>query len=127
MGAPSVLLQSSVYGELTRTAIVTGGVLVGARIQDGTKSARWLQRPDPRGKLVEVEGRRIYARVRGSGSPTVIICPDLLSPAASWWPVQDRPARASTVLTYDRSQVIRRRPVGSERLDLLQNAVLERG
>lgn len=81
---------------------MTGGVLVGARIRHETKSSRWLQRPDRRGRLVQAEGRRVYARVRGGGSPTVVICTDILSPAASWWPVQDELARECTVLTYDR-------------------------
>ena len=97
-----MLLHCSVFRALTRTAIVTGGVLVGARIRHETKSSRWLQRPDRRGKMVQAEGRRVYARVRGGGSPTVVICTDLLSPAASWWPVQDELARRCTVLTYDR-------------------------
>ncbi len=90
------------FRALTRTAVITGGVLVGARIRHETKSSRWIQRPDRRGTMVQVDGRRVFARVRGGGSPTVVICTDLLSPSASWWPVQDRIARTCTVLTYDR-------------------------
>lgn len=66
-------------------------------------SARWLRAPLAPGKLYDVEGRGVYATVKGEGPVTVVIEGDVGEPSMTWWDVQERLASGARVITYDRA------------------------
>jgi pimeloyl-ACP methyl ester carboxylesterase len=94
---------------LRRVAIVLGGCLALLIVSaafvylDGSRKTRaLLAAPHPEGRIVQSDGVRLFARVRGQGKPAVIIEAGL-SPAVEWWPVADQLAQHTQVVTYDRA------------------------
>ncbi len=63
----------------------------------------WYRSPRPPGKALDVNGRRVYASLKGEGTPTVIIEAALGAVSPEWWMIQDELAVHTKVLTYDRS------------------------
>ena len=57
---------------------------------------------DPRGRLVQVDGRSVYLDCRGAGSPTVILEAGFGSGADSWGYVLDGVAEFTRVCAWDR-------------------------
>ena len=55
------------------------------------------------GRLVDIGGRRLHVIERGGGGPTVIMESGGGASSVLWWPLQNRLAAQTTVLTYDRA------------------------
>jgi pimeloyl-ACP methyl ester carboxylesterase len=62
-----------------------------------------LARNVPPGQYYVVEGRRMYMRCAGNGSPTVVIESGLSSDSFGWYGVQTTLAKTTRVCAYDRS------------------------
>jgi len=67
-----------------------------------TAEAREARRP-PLGEYADVGGRRLHVVRRGQGGPAVVIESGAGIPSDTWWPIQDRLATMTTVVTYDRA------------------------
>ena len=63
----------------------------------------WLKKPRPPGKLVNLGTHKLYATLKGEGSPTIILLPGMNAFSWGWWEIQDELAKTSKVLSYDRS------------------------
>jgi pimeloyl-ACP methyl ester carboxylesterase len=59
--------------------------------------------PPPLGRYFEVEGRRLLLHRSGSGSPAVVFLPGGGTVGLDYWNVQDRAARLTTSVVYDRA------------------------
>src|SRR5207247_10354217 len=57
----------------------------------------------PRGRLVDIGGRRLHIRCVGSGTPTVITESGSSSFSIEWAMVQDKVAAFTRICTYDRA------------------------
>jgi pimeloyl-ACP methyl ester carboxylesterase len=57
----------------------------------------------PYGEYVEVGGRRLHVVRRGQGGPPVVIESGAAFSSEAWWPIQDRLANQTTVVSYDRA------------------------
>lgn len=93
-------------------AIVVGLLLAGAiDIARNNGPIGWLGRHgitppyDPRGQMVEVDGRSIYVDCRGAGAVTVVLEGGYGSGAGSWGFVLDEIASFSRVCAWDRPGV----------------------
>lgn len=84
-------------------ALIIGGALIFTSVRNSSASKRWLASPEPPGVMIDVEGKRLYAVVMGSGSPAVIIEPALGSSSPEWRYIQEALAKQTTVLCYDRA------------------------
>jgi len=67
-----------------------------------TAERREARRP-PLGEYVDIGGRRLHIVRRGQGGPPVVIESGAAFSSATWWPIQDRLAGLTTVVTYDRA------------------------
>lgn len=63
----------------------------------------WFSNPSKEGKLVDVGGYKLFARVKGEGRPVIVIETALGTPSFEWWQIQDELAKYATVVTYDRA------------------------
>lgn len=63
---------------------------------------REARRP-PLGEWIELDGRRLHLRRVGTGGPSIVIESGGGASSVMWWPLQDRLAALSTVVTYDRA------------------------
>jgi pimeloyl-ACP methyl ester carboxylesterase len=94
-------------GTLATGGLLTLGVaafgLLAAGLYDRATALSWVGTPFPPGRLVPAKGTRLYVRVQGKGSPSVVIETALGSPSAEWWHIQDQLAETTTVVTYDRA------------------------
>lgn len=102
-------------------AALAAGLALGVGLdilRDGGLQA-WLSPPpratetvvppyDPRGRLIDVEGRAVYLDCRGAGSPTVLLESGFAEGAAGWVLVQDRVAEFTRVCAWDRPGIGRR-------------------
>ncbi|MBN2080129.1 MAG: alpha/beta fold hydrolase [Spirochaetes bacterium] len=79
------------------------GCIVLSALYNSFASARWLRTPLAPGTLYDVEGRGVYATVKGEGPVTVVIEGDVGEPSMTWWDVQERLASRARVITYDRA------------------------
>jgi pimeloyl-ACP methyl ester carboxylesterase len=57
----------------------------------------------PLGELIDIGGRRLHVIRRGTGGPTVVMEAGGANSSTIWWPLQERLARETTVVTYDRA------------------------
>lgn len=57
----------------------------------------------PPGELVDIGGRRLHVIRRGTGSPAVVMEAGAANSSTIWWPLQERLALETTVITYDRA------------------------
>ncbi|MGH7724464.1 MAG: alpha/beta hydrolase, partial [Candidatus Eiseniibacteriota bacterium] len=55
------------------------------------------------GRMVDVGGRRLYLRVSGSGSPTVVLLPGAGGTASTWGWIEPEVARNTRVCVFDRA------------------------
>lgn len=62
----------------------------------------WKSHPDPSGKLVQIDNAKLFYRIRGSGSPLIIIESGLGTSYTRWEPLQDSLSSYGTVVIYDR-------------------------
>jgi len=95
-----------VEGTATTGLMVLAGIaiaFVSASVYGRVAALSWERTPYPPGRMVSAGGTRLYVRVRGEGSPVVVIEPGLGSPGAEWWHIQDELAKTTTVVTYDRA------------------------
>jgi len=76
---------------------------VAASVYGRVAAVSWERTPYPPGRLISAGDTRLYVRIKGKGSPVVIIEPALGSPGAEWWHIQDELAKTTTVVTYDRA------------------------
>jgi len=70
------------------------------QFQGSRRDAR--QFPPP-GRLVDIGGRRLHARVEGSGSPAVVFEAGISASSVNWLGVQPQVARFTTTVCYDRA------------------------
>jgi pimeloyl-ACP methyl ester carboxylesterase len=63
---------------------------------------REARRP-PLGEYVDIGGRRLHVVRRGQGGPPVVIESGAATSSSMWWPIQDRLASQTTVVSYDRA------------------------
>ncbi len=90
----------------TGVLLVLGALLLGfvaANIYTHVAALSWERTPYPSGRLISANGVRLYTRIKGNGTPVILIEPALGSPGAEWWRIQDELARMTTVVTYDRA------------------------
>lgn len=66
-------------------------------------ASRWLQNPHPSGERIQAGDTSLFIRVKGQGTPAVIIQTGLGSTSLEWWHIQDSLAEDTTVITYDRN------------------------
>jgi pimeloyl-ACP methyl ester carboxylesterase len=83
------------------------GALIGASIfiasiHNSAVNTRWLSHPSSEGTFIDNGGRKLFCRVKGHGSPAVLIETWGGGPSFEWWRIQDSLARKTTVITYDR-------------------------
>jgi len=64
---------------------------------------KWLANPHPRGQLVNIGTHKLYATVKGMGSPTIILLAGGSAFSWGWWDIQDELAKTTRVISYDRS------------------------
>jgi len=111
--------------------LAIGIAFVAASVYGRVAALSWERTPYPPGRLISAGGTRLYVRIKGEGSPVVIIEPALGSPGAEWWHIQDELAKTTTVVTYDRAgygwskkgtSPRTSAKVASELLEMLQNA-----
>ena len=57
----------------------------------------------PPGRMIDVGGRRLHARVLGSGAPTVVFESGISASSISWVVLQPQLAEMTTTVTYDRA------------------------
>lgn len=74
-----------------------------ARVLNLIALMRWYARPKLPGATITMEGRRVYYTLKGEGTPTVVVEGGLGSVSPEWWPLQDKLAKSTRVLTYDRA------------------------
>jgi pimeloyl-ACP methyl ester carboxylesterase len=79
------------------------GILLVGYLYRSWAEAREAASGPPIGEMVDIGGRRLHVIRRGSGSPTVILESGGASSSALWWPLQNRLAETTTVVTYDRA------------------------
>ncbi len=92
--------------DLTTGLVALGAAalaFVASNIYTRTAALSWERTPYPPGRLIRADSTRLYVRIRGQGSPVIVIEPGLGSPGAEWWLIQDELARMTTVITYDRA------------------------
>lgn len=82
-------------------AAIVLGVLVGAAYQF-LATRRDARRFPPPGRLFEVEGRALHARIRGGGAPTVVFDAPLGLSSLSWELVAPKASERTTTLVFDR-------------------------
>ncbi|WP_126456395.1 alpha/beta fold hydrolase [Sulfuriflexus mobilis] len=64
---------------------------------------QWLKDPFSRGEMIDIGTHKLYAAVKGEGSPAVILIAGGNSFSWGWWDIQDELAKTTKVLTYDRA------------------------
>ena len=69
----------------------------------GLGRARSSSAPIERDELVDIGGRRLHARISGSGAPVVVIDGGLADPIEVWTPVISRLAVQTRVCAYERA------------------------
>ncbi len=79
------------------------GVSLGLYLFNKVQISKWRKQVRQYGKMVAIDGHRIFYRLSGQGSKTVIIECGLTTPSAEWWHIQDELAQHAQVLTYDRA------------------------
>jgi pimeloyl-ACP methyl ester carboxylesterase len=57
----------------------------------------------PSGQMVDIGGRRMHARVMGSGAPTVVFESGIAASSISWTVLQPQAAGFTTTVSYDRA------------------------
>lgn len=88
---------------LSIPVLLIGGALIWTGAKNSSASKRWLASPAAPGVMIDVEGKRLYAVVMGSGSPAVIIEPSLGSSSPEWRHIQEALSKKTTVLCFDRA------------------------
>jgi pimeloyl-ACP methyl ester carboxylesterase len=66
-------------------------------------SIRAAVAPEPRGRLVDIGGRRLHLYCTGKGAPTTILLSGASAFSLDWYPVQRELSKASRVCSYDRA------------------------
>lgn len=92
---------------LLLSLVLSVGVLIALILAAGVTYARAGVRRDrrrvpPPGRLVDVGGLRLHARVLGRGRPVVLLESGLAASCINWWSVQEALAATTTVVAYDR-------------------------
>ena len=64
---------------------------------------RWYRAPRPPGTTVDVDGRRVYYKLKGDARPVVVVEAALGAVSPEWWRIQDTLSLEARVLTYDRA------------------------
>ncbi len=77
--------------------------VVYSAVSNSITASLWLQNPHPSGKRIQASDTSLFIRVKGQGNPAVIIQTGLGSTSLEWWHIQDRLAKDTTVITYDRN------------------------
>lgn len=77
-------------------------IIMGAIYQTG---ATWLDESDypPPGKLYDIGGYKLHAKVTGQGTVTVVMDAGLMNTHLTWVTVESQIAKFAQVLTYDRA------------------------
>jgi pimeloyl-ACP methyl ester carboxylesterase len=57
----------------------------------------------PPGRMVDIGGRRLHARIMGSGAPTVLFESGISASSVSWTVLQPQIAQMTTTVSYDRA------------------------
>jgi pimeloyl-ACP methyl ester carboxylesterase len=83
-------------------ACIAGCIALSA-LYNTFSSARWLRAPLAPGRLYDVDGRGVYATVKGEGPVTVVLEGDVGEPSMTWWDVQGRLESRARVISYDRA------------------------
>jgi len=77
--------------------------VVYSAVSNSITASRWLQNPHPSGERIQAGDTSLFIRVKGQGTPAVIIQTGLGSTSLEWWHIQDSLAEDTTVITYDRN------------------------
>jgi pimeloyl-ACP methyl ester carboxylesterase len=85
------------------TAFLVVIALIALFAKNAVVSSQWKKSPEPPGGMIDIGGRRLYARITGAGGPAVVILHDILSYSPEWWEIQDRLSTLTRVVTYDRA------------------------
>ncbi len=64
---------------------------------------KWHSQPAATGKIINSGDLLLYIRIKGIGSPAVVIVPGLGNSSTEWWKIQDELSKFTRVFTYDRS------------------------
>ncbi len=82
--------------------LLLGGAVLVAYLYNASKVRSWKKKPLPPGKMVKITNYKVYAKVKGTASPTVVIFPALGSTSFEWGPIQDQLSKTMRVVVYDR-------------------------
>jgi len=63
---------------------------------------KWFEKFPGEGKITDINGKKVFMRVKGEGD-TIVVINATGSSQAEWWPVQDTLGHRYRVITYDRS------------------------
>lgn len=103
----SELKSTPVWRFVSFALIFVAGLSALLAIAGGTyeavSSARERRAYRPRGKLVDIGGRRLHINCTGHGSPAVILDAGLGEPSLFWFLVQPEIANFTQVCSYDRA------------------------
>jgi pimeloyl-ACP methyl ester carboxylesterase len=81
--------------------------LIGGALYEQYARRDAAKRFPPRGRMVDIGGRRIHLDCRGSGSPTVILESGLdINGTLAWYKVQDAIAKTTRVCSSDRAGIM---------------------
>lgn len=83
-------------------AIILTSILGVSYVVNNYKMKEWLSHPIAPGKLYDVQNKKVYATVKGSGSTIIVLLTGLASASPEYWDLQDKLATQATVITYDR-------------------------
>lgn len=65
-------------------------------------NTKWFKNPPLEGKLVDINGKKIFMRVKGEGD-TIVVINAIGGSQAEWWSIQDALEQKFRIITYDRS------------------------
>ena len=89
----------------TRAAVVAAAAGVASFTYQRIAEARDRRRFPPRGRLVDIGGRRLHLMTAGSGSPAVVIIPALAEGVLGWLYILQGAAAETQACVYDRAEV----------------------
>lgn len=88
---------------LTLLILLCGILLFVLSVWNAKKSESWSAKPEPLGRLIDVNGLKLFAAMKGEGKPIVIFDGDAGSSSSEWLPVFNTIPQTCTSLIYDRA------------------------
>lgn len=82
--------------------LILAGIATLLYVYNRLRLQHWKRKASLYGQTITIDQRRVFYRLRGQGTATVVIETALGAPSAEWWQLQDQFAPFAKVLTFDR-------------------------